>query len=253
MELDDGSQPPGKAAIFILGITPRSGTNFLSDLLCLHPDCAAPAPIFEDHLTYHADLLIQYAKNVSQSWRPSWNISKDLQASLSSSLGNGLIEFLSLRVGDNRLVTKTPSVRNLQHFFTAFPGAHLLVLVRDGRDVVESMVRGFAVNPEWAMRRWAEAARTILHFQESNPNTDSKYLIVRYEDLVESLQTELRKILVFLGLNVETYDFESATHLPVRGSSTLRTPGEEPVHWEPIEKPTDFNPVQRWRQWDRPS
>lgn len=251
MELEDGSQPPGKAAIFILGITPRSGTNFLSDLLCLHQDCAAPAPILEDHLTYHADLLIHYVTTVSQSWRPNWNISQDLQASLCRSLGNGLIEFLSLRVSDKRLVTKTPSVRNLQHFFTVFPGARLLILIRDGRDVVESMVKSFGTNPEWVMRRWAEGARLIHQFKETTQNAQGKYLIVRYEDLVQNLQSELPRILSFLGLSTGVYNFEGAATLPVKGSCEFRLPEQDTVHWTPVEKPIGFNPIRRWCSWDQ--
>ena len=54
----------------ILGMMPRSGTNFLSDLLCLHPDCAVPDPVLEDYLLHHEDILERYVDSVRWGWRP---------------------------------------------------------------------------------------------------------------------------------------------------------------------------------------
>ncbi|TEU16559.1 MAG: hypothetical protein E3J21_10285 [Anaerolineales bacterium] len=242
--------------IFILGILPRSGTNFLKGLLCLHPDCDASAPIPEDHLVHCADLLVKYVNSVSWHWRPSWGAEgqKDV---LCQYLGNGLVSFLTSQIGGDetqvkrRIVTKTPSVRNLGYFFRLFPRAHLLILVRDGRAVVESSVKSFGSNYETMMRHWADAAHTVLRFDQATQSSDFKYLIVRYEDLWNNLEGELRKIFAFLGLNAETYDFDAAANLPVRGSSEFRGLGEEAVHWKPVEKTPDFNPLLRWSHWGR--
>ena len=55
--------------IFILGIMQRSGTNFLKDVVDLHPDCAFPGPpLVEDYLAQNADWLINYAKSVAKDW-----------------------------------------------------------------------------------------------------------------------------------------------------------------------------------------
>lgn len=228
---------------------PRSGTNFLSNLLCLHPDCAAPAPILEDYTLHHADLLVRYGESVRQRWRPDWGVTEDLDGLLCQSLGNGVMEFLSLRIGGRRLVTKTPSVRNLTTFFRLFPDQCLLILVRDGRDVVESLVKSFGVNPEWAMRRWADAARAIVDFDGTSNHAGHRYLIVRYEDLWHNLRSELHRIFAFLELRADAYDFEAAANLPVRGSSVLHSQANQTVHWNPVEKPADFDPIGRWRNW----
>ena len=45
--------------IFILGITPRSGTNFLQDILCFHPDCGA-GPVREYFLLHYASFSKNY-------------------------------------------------------------------------------------------------------------------------------------------------------------------------------------------------
>jgi hypothetical protein len=76
-------------------------------------------------------------------------------------------------------------------------------------------------------------------------------MIIRYEDLYLGLDSELPKILNFLNLDGEVYDFDAARELPVRGSSTHRG-GKDHVHWEqPVKKTSDFNPIGRWKNWDR--
>ena len=43
--------------VIILGIAPRSGTNFFCDLLTRHPDCEPVRTIWEDFLVANADKL----------------------------------------------------------------------------------------------------------------------------------------------------------------------------------------------------
>ncbi len=241
--------PESAAPIFILGITGRSGTNFLWDLLCLHPDCESSRSITtEDYLVHHSDLLVEYAHAVHHQWKPNEPSQGVSQASVSQWLGESLVGLLSQQMVSKRLVSKTPSVHNLEHFFELFPQAYLLILVRDGRAVVESHVRSFGRSYEGAMLQWAEGARTILNFDRSAKPVDWKYMIVRYEDLWHNNQNELHKIFEFTGLDAKLYDFEAARNLPVRGSSELRHQAGE-LHWEPVEKTVQFDPLRRWRHW----
>jgi hypothetical protein len=243
--------------IFIIGIRARSGTNYLFDLLHLHPDCDIPAPIWEDFLLYHADLLAEYASSTYNHWH-HWVIAAGIEERLEDKLlqciGDGLISFMTSRVHAGRLVTKMPGVRNLEYFFKLFPHAHLLILVRDGRAVAESAVRTSGVKPsvrnyESAMRSWARGAETILRFDQVTKNSNFKYLIVRYEDLWRDVKGELHRIFDFLGLDSAPYDFDAATKLAVRGSSVFRGHEEEKVHWRPVEKSAEFNPMSRWNHW----
>ena len=246
--------------IFIIGIRSRSGTNYLSDLLRLHPDCwDMPAPIWEDFLLVHADLLAGYARSTYRHWH-HWVIAEGMEERLEDKLlqclGDGLISFLTSRIRARRLLTKMPGVRNLEYFFKLFPHAHLLLLVRDGRAVAESAVKTAGSRPsitkyESAMRSWARGAKTILRFDQANKNSDFNYLIVRYEDLWRDVEGELPRIFDFLGLDGGTYDFTSATSLPVRGSSVFRG-GEAEVQWtSPVEKTADFNPMLHWNHWSQ--
>src|SRR5262245_57486813 len=160
--------------IFILGITARSGTNFLFHLLCLHPDCDPGGPIWENYLLMHAGALVRYADAVYDSFNPEWRVDEIIgpRDVLLRHIGDGLIEYLNLqhdhrsatgamRANDaltggsvKRLVTKTPSVRHLTAFLKIFPHSPLLIIVRDGRAVVESGSRSFGWDREWAIRDW---------------------------------------------------------------------------------------------------
>jgi len=152
-------------------------------------------------------------------------------------------------LSEKRLVTRTPSVKNLGLFFRFFPGAGLLIIVRDGRSVAESGVKSFGWHYENAFRSWASAARTILKFDAEHKNTQYNYMVVKYEELHSDMEGQLRRIFECLGLDPGKYDFGAAGKLPVLGSSELRDSGQEEVHWRPVEKSQDFDPTMRWNGW----
>jgi hypothetical protein len=122
--------------------------------------------------------------------------------------------------------------------------------VRDGRSASESLARSFKLSFNMAVRWWIYGAGEILKFQKLDHPPEHKLLYVRYEDLCNNLEGEMRKILTFLNLDAERYDFAAANNSPVLGSSTLRGDSER-VTWQPIAKTDDFDPVNRWQQWKR--
>jgi len=93
--------------IFVLGIMPRSGTNFFYNLLCLHAHCEGVCirEMPEDSLLYNADILARYINNVSSFWcrhglrgkddpvRQQTNL--ELKDKLFESLGHGLLDYLN--------------------------------------------------------------------------------------------------------------------------------------------------------------
>ena len=236
--------------IFIVGIMPRSGTNYLWDLLCAHPGCApAREPIREDFFLQESDHLVAFMEGVRRWWDERWGVfPADLMASFRRSLGDGLISFLRADPS-RRLVTKTPSVTRLARFFSFFPQARLIILIRDGRSVVQSAMTTFGWNFDRAAREWAAAADEIRSFQSHHRHLPDRYMTVRYEDLIEDVEGSLRGMFRFLDLKETGYDFEMAGSMPVRGSSFYLGPGHDSVHWEPVEKGPDFAPKERWRSW----
>ena len=251
-EIQQLGQPP----IFILGVMHRSGTNFLRNLICLHPDCTASDIIHEDFFTVYSDMIVKYAASVSKKWNPKWLSEKNIDPvdSLCKHIGYGLISFLNTtftetEISQKRLVTKTPNIRNIKYFFKLFPNAHLLIIVRDGRGVVESGVRSFDWNYEQAMRRWARAVNEISKFEKDFQIAEVKYKVVKFEDLITNSQGQLKNIFSFLGVDTDKYDFNAVESLPVRGSSELRKQQEDDIHWKPVEKTSDFDPTMRWSNW----
>ncbi|MDX1624454.1 MAG: sulfotransferase [Gemmatimonadota bacterium] len=236
-------------SVFVLGILQRSGTNFLYNLLKLHPDVKVPETIYEDYFLFHSHKLLGYVQSVNRQWRERWGVRPDDKNELTAEFGNAILRFLNHRAGSGRvLVSKTPRVKNIDLFSRLFPTGRLLIIVRDGRSVVESGMRSFDWDFETASRKWADGARTIKRFDEQNLDRYENYRIVRYEDLFQETGTVMSDILSFVGLSADHYDFDRANNLSVYGSSTYRG-GEERMHWEPIERATEFNPLDRWKDW----
>lgn len=235
--------------IFIQGIQGRSGTNFLWDLLLLHPDCSrGREPVNEDMFLDQSDHLAQFVAAVRASWDPAWGtFGPDVLEQLYAGIGEGLVSFLWTDRA-RRLVTKSPSVRHLDRFFTLFPSARLLILVRDGRSVVQSCMDTFGWDFDRVCRAWAQAADTIRRFQQTESARENRWRLMRYEDLVDDMEGQLRSIFEFLGLDAMRYDFEAARNLPVRGSSWFGRQSNG-VHWEAVAKDASFAPKERWRSW----
>ena len=236
-------------AIFIIGIEHRSGTNFLSDLLALHSDTCRPSAIGEDFFVHHAHHLQRYTAGLHQSWNPPWRESAS-QADVAAAIGRGLLSLLADQADRpaRHLVTKTPRADRLALFPWLFPDQPLLIIIRDGRSVVESAVKSFGWSYDKAIKRWATGARKILEFVQGKHELPCRSLVVRYEDLVTNNAAELRRILGFLRLDPASYDFDAAAAMPVRGSSTLKSQGQG-LHWIPVPKSSDFNPLKRGTDW----
>ena len=156
--------------IFVHGILPRSGTNYLWDLLLLHPDCGrAREPVNEDLFLDHSDPLIHFIGEVRASWDPIWGtFPANIADHICAGIGEGLLSFLWTD-RERRLLTKNPSVRHLDRFFRFFPAGRLVILVRDGRSVAQSAMDTFGWSLDRACREWSAAAKTIDRFQRRSP------------------------------------------------------------------------------------
>ena len=99
-------QPP----IYIVGISPRSGTNFLYDLLRLHPAVDVAQTVSEDFLLFGAHHLQDYIARVAGRWDQDWGMSGNDSDELLELMGKAGLEFLQRRQihPEKRLLTKTP-------------------------------------------------------------------------------------------------------------------------------------------------
>ena len=230
---------------------PRSGTNFLHRLLCQHPDCGAinTTPVREDYLLHHAESLHRYVRRLKWQWG-HWGADWEFVAPLANNTGRGLTDFLRSLSDANRIVTKTPSVANVNLFDTFLPHAYLVLIIRDGRSVIASGMSGFEWNFETATREWAQAARSILALSKKDANIEQRRTMTRYETLNNDTENELKRILDFLQLDTAVYDFNAALETPVYGSSYQKEEGDK-LTWQPREKSESFGKEERWSSWSR--
>jgi len=152
-------------------------------------------------------------------------------------VGLGVNALYTQRAGGLRWVEQTPQYTlHMDDILALFPGALFIMMLRDGRDVVESL-KNF-VNPvehTEASRLWAHFVTAGLDFADG-PHRERVH-VVRYQDAVENTSVTMEKIFAFLGL----------------------APCEESVSWI-----TDRNPINssfadgdrrsrvgRWHGWSR--
>jgi protein-tyrosine sulfotransferase len=258
--------PPVRSGdVFIHGLLPRSGTNYLSRALQCHPDLrASPRSLWEFPHLRKSDPLMSYAASMARAPKLP-----DLEeGDVLRMIGDAWLRYASEGLPEGcRLVIKEPTVEHLDRFFRFFPRACLLVLVRDGRDVACSAMKTRFASPAgfvWRhprtyprilrspigelARRWREASRNLRAFLQQCDERE-RVKVVRFEDLVRDGEAQMHGILEFLGLPRERFAWESLSDLDVRGSSFLGNRDGE-LHWERSDAPASFDPVGRWRRWD---
>jgi hypothetical protein len=241
------------APVFILSPAPRSGTNYLAHVLELYPSFQLPMLLWEDHVLAYAHLLDEYASRTGSIWKRDAGGSEDYRVGLLNHLGSGLLSFLVEHTDpERRLLCKTPGAHNIERFPLLFPDARLLVLVRDGRDTVESAVRTWPQRVmafERSARTWARGAGKVLDFMAGigRDSRDRSWMLVRYEDLVDKCEATAEGIFRFLGVDTDRLDLGEIRRLPLWGSSVHHGGGR--THWDPVLKPPDFRPIGRWKSW----
>lgn len=240
--------------IFIRGVAPRSGTNYLRDLVLLHPQVGrGRTPVWEDFVLNDAHLLARYADRVTGRWPDAWGVDRAaLQAELLEALGSAARDVLVGR-DEPTVVAKTPFTTGIDHFPELFPADVLVLLVRDGRSVVESLRRSFDWGFERSLQEWVRSASRIQRFMRQHASSEGRtWILVRYEEALSDPIGVLDRIAVLAGLEVGTVDEASAHALPVRGSSDT---GSSPdgLHWQPVRRDQDFAPERRWNAWDASS
>ncbi|HET6630829.1 MAG TPA: sulfotransferase [Woeseiaceae bacterium] len=205
------------APFFLVGCS-RSGTTLLQALIDAHPNIAIP-PESHVYLRFgpivhtYGDLAVQRKRLrfiralLSDIFIEEWRLEitvADIEQRLQEPTFLGIVEtlfrFYAERHGARRWGDKTPEhIRYLREIRRDFPGARLIHLVRDGRDVAEAMQRMifYPVTAYGVARVWRDEIRHWQAFcaTEGEANT----LVVRYEDLVTEPRETVASIFRFLG------------------------------------------------------
>ena len=242
--------------IFIIGITPRSGTNYLYNLLKLHPDCEESSLKGEDFLLYNSDLIVEYIDKThtrNKKWNPEIN-----NITYGFKKGFEKIIFQNQyykKSKDKSVINKTPYTNGIINFPNLFNNfnSRMIIIIRDGKDTSESYQRTFGKNEftyDNIFNLWNKGARDILIFDNKFKDLRKElYIIIKYEDLVNKEDKTFKKILEFVNLSVDKFDFDSLKNIGVIGSSTYH---KGKVTWSKHQKKTkNFNPLARSKKWKK--
>lgn len=247
-------------AVYIVSPTQRSGTNFLSHVLNKHPQLMFPEKhkYPDEHCLY---IYIQDIKNYCYKTVKSWGKwtggekgSLDRQAKkMMASIGNGILDYFSEGLEEGqKLLFKTPDAGHLEDYFHLFPNTRVVILVRDGRDTIESFRKSWGGNGSFIhmSKRWKQRVNQIEEFKKRAEASgySNRYFMLKYEELNTNANEELRKVFDFLNLDADLYPWSELDEAPVLGSSSFRG-GEGKVHWNPIAKDQNFKPTGKWKNW----
>ncbi|MEM8789495.1 MAG: sulfotransferase [Pseudomonadota bacterium] len=249
--LSRAARGPAPPPILVFGVMPRSGTNFVRDVLALHAHVAPdPGRIYEFPLLHaagsaraHMDrFLAMFPRNTEVLSR--WDAL--------ALLAGAWLRVLQGEAGDRRILLKCPHVQNLSLAPLIFPDAKLVLVLRDGRDVLDSTLNTFSrrslARKTFAQlaREWALGAEAMVRV--ASADTSPHIHLLRYEALVEEGGPAVERLLRAVDLDPAGFDFDGFAALPVRGSS--RAQAEDATRWDPQARGADFKPVARWKSWD---
>ena len=239
--------------MFIIGPLNRSGTNYLADVVRQLGAFQIPPGIHEDYLLVNSDKIVDYVQLTARHWSKEYRDPENAEnKELVSRFGDTILDFANQKIDEgNGLLFKCPRPYNIKNVFRLFPQARVLVCLRDGRDTVESFVRSFdGYSFKEAAKLWAEGAKELLDFEDSLKSSDfeSQMLRVHYEDVLQQDKAVMARLSQFLGVDSSVVPLDKIADLPLRGSSTDRGSKDE-LHWQPVEKPKNFNPIGRWGKW----
>ncbi|MBN1136106.1 MAG: sulfotransferase [Anaerolineae bacterium] len=235
-------------ALLLHGVMPRSGTVYVGELLRRHPDLHAyPNQIWEMPFLRQTGEIQKLQKRFFLAYEQ--NMGKIGDNDFLPLFGSSLIAYLySFLPPEGRMLLKVPSVQYLTDFFSVFPGEHLLLLVRDGRDVVHSTLKTWPqIRFSMACQRWRRAAEMALRFDAIHASRQKGYWMARFEDAVRDPAAFVEQACERFGLDVQRYPFEEMEAVAVHGSSSLPVQGK--VVWDHLEKPKDFRPIGHWQSW----
>ncbi len=201
-EPDDGLPTPA----FLVGF-PRSGTTMLENVLGAHPRCVATP---ERGMLLHAVGMIEHA----MKQRPTVPLPELLDAmtpadvtALRRRYWDAAKPEIGGELNGRLLVDKYPvHVGRLGIINRLFPRARVLVALRDPRDCcLSAYTQYFAHNP--AMVRFLRLETTACFYADLlgsyltlKDRLTTPLMTARYEDTVEDLEAQSRKMLEFLGL-----------------------------------------------------
>lgn len=229
---------------------PRSGTTLLEQVLDSHPDMVSA----EETEIFHDYAYIPLMKGLPEG-APMLPV---LEAADISRLQQSREKYfrqtellLGHSIHDRLLIDKNPSLTFfIPAILRVFPELKLLVALRDPRDVVLSCFMqafvpvGQVTSAYLTMESTVdEYAALVGIWQTLAPLLQGHYLQLRYEDMVEDLESVARKTLDFLGVSWDDKVLHFDEHARQK---QVRSPT-----YADVTKPVFKTAVGRWRNYQK--
>ncbi len=182
---------------------------------------------------------LQPAYQLGLKYAPhSWLLEQQVElAEFAQYLGNGLAALYASRADGKRWVEQTPSYTLIaEQLALMFPAAQFLFIIRDGRQVADSMQRMWQWNISTAVTTWQNHVMAGLSLQAHCPE---RVLEIRYETLVRQPDQCFQLIFDFLGLEHSKAAAEFTRSKPINVA-----PGTENQSRQDKLAP-------RWHNWSR--
>jgi hypothetical protein len=203
--------------VFVIG-SPRSGTTVLARSLAQHSELWTSGEsdvLFLLFANGFAERSFDRAMEIpGQRWLRVENVSRE---EFLACLGMGINALITSRSGGRRWIDHTPRYTLIvETLAEVFPGASFIHILRDGRDVVHSMLnfpadavpdpavgRFLQENVPWltsmrgACKEWCEHVEAAMAFCDGHAD---RAMVVRYEDLVAAPEASFQSIYGFLGI-----------------------------------------------------
>ena len=232
----------------LLGGHPRSGTTLLEQVLDSHPDMVSS----EETLLFQDEILTPLIRI-----NPEDNICNNLNAATPQKLLELRANYYRLTeahlrqpIGGRLLIDKNPSLTTLVPSISrVFPEGKFLIALRDPRDVVLScFMQSLPINPVTAM--WLTLEGTVTEYcalmgswLDWKSKLANPWLEVRYEDLVDDLESTARKTLEFLNVPWDPKVLGFHEHAQAK---VVRSPT-----YADVKKPVYRGAMGRWRSYQK--
>ena len=224
----------------VIGGPPRTGSSLLRVLLDASPTIMALAEtaFFVESLEYRQKRLARSATRLNRVLGLDEGLVGEILASSTDQIEcfDRLIAAYQTETGIEKPVWAEKTPRNCLRYpelRVLDPQLYVLSIIRDGRDVVTSVVdpdKGYHCSIE----RYCAAMQAVFSFR------DARHRILRYEDLVRDPEACLRSLFGFLG-----EDFDPALLTAYRQPSPTR--GSQLMRQENVKKPISARSIGRWR------
>ena len=214
-----------KDRIFFIAGTSRSGSTLLQSMLSTHSKMVVPP---ETHFFHSSDTLKQefnnhdkketFREKLIRFWYSNKTRIKDLGLSAQevqhwadeldvhhpTDLFTLHLTMYRKQRGKEIIGEKTPRhILQVREILKAYPKAKIISMFRDPRAAAYSEIKARFGSPSVLVttRRWRKYVE--MHAQLEKELSEDKYMMLRYQDLIDDSEGMLRKICEFLGVSFE--------------------------------------------------